>query len=678
MATRAMSAMLVGFLAALVSLAAQQATPTFRATTHLVRVDAVVVDANGAPVLGLTPADFTLLDRGQPQKIATFEEVHHPQVGTKLAGHQDVASNVADNRSQLLVLVLDDFHIRKEWTEHAREIVEDFVRDLDDDTMIALLSTTGKYNVEVTSDRQRILDTLEHFSGHELPLAYFAQGSSTQSLVQPPRSTAPGLSADEAARAHISTTPRRIPALVSSVGGCSGSLEGVHQDSLTLFKLLENASAILGSEHARHKALGWISTGESFATEGLNYAIETMRRKGVATYAIDPVGTAHVIPGGVYHSSGCSTPWDVVADNKRASLARTARGSGGEAIINTDDFAGGVRKIVTDFGSYYTLGFYPDDQTTPGDRALEVTVAGAGVDVRARPSYSLADVTPSTPERALDQMASGLVPKGDLPMRFYAAALPNAANGGRVFAMIEVTAPPAPTDASPTDRLDRLPYSIMAVDLASGGIVARITNEASIRLWSYSETAASRNRSVFVLRTGFALPPGHYQLRASAASERTGAAGSVFRTLDVPDYRADQLSISDLLVGDSRTPSADSTNAIAAGIMRSLPLSPTLARTFRAGDAIHLYAEVTSKHPKEVANAVISLIDPDAHEVWHDSRPLSGADHLALDVTMPAPAVAAGPYALRATVSDGVHTVTRDVAIKIENFAHQELGRRAP
>jgi VWFA-related protein len=646
-------------------LAAQQATPTFRATTHLVRVDAVVVDANGAPVLGLTPADFTLLDRGQPQKIATFEEVHHPPVGTKPAGHQDVASNVADNRSQLLVLVLDDIHIRKEWTEHAREIVEDFVRDLDDDTMIALLSTTGRYNVEVTSDRQRILDALEHFSGHELPLAYFAPDSGTQRLTQPPPSTTPGLSPAEAARSHISTAPRRIPALVSSVGGCSGSLEGVPYDSLTLFKLLENASAILGSEQARHKALGWISTGESFATEGLNYAIETMRRKGVATYAIDPVGTAHVIPGGAYQGSGCPTPWDLVADNKRASLTRTARASGGDAIVNNDDFAGGVRKIVTDFGSYYTLGFYPDDLTTPGDRALEVKVAG-GVDVRARPSYSLADVTPSTPERALDQMASGLVPKGDLPMRFYAAALPNAANGGRVFAMVEVTVPPAPTDASPTDRRDRLPYSIMAVDLASGSIVVRITNEASFRLMPYGETATRPNRSVFALRTGFALPPGHYQLRASAASERTGAAGSVFRTLDVPDYRADQLSLSDVLIGDSRTPSADSTNAIAAGIVRSLPLSPTLTRTFRAGDAVHLYAEVTSKHPKAVANAVISLIDPDAHEVWHDSRPLLGADHLALDVTMPTPAVAAGPYALRATVSDGVHTVTRDVAIKIE------------
>jgi hypothetical protein len=370
-----------------------------------------------------------------------------------------------------------------------------------------------------------------------------------------------------------------------------------------------------------------------------------------------------VIPGGVYQGSGCRTPWDVVADNKRASLTGTARASGGEAIVNNDDFAGGVRKIVTDFGSYYTLGFYPEDQTTPGDRALEVKVAGAGVDVRARPSYSLTDVTPSTLERALDQMASGLVPKGDLPMRFYAAALPNAANGGRVFAMIEVT---APTDASPTDRLDRLPYSIIAVDLASGGIVARITNQASFRLMSYGETAASPNRSVFVLRTGFALPSGHYQLRASAASERTGAAGSVFRTLDVPDYRASQLSLSDLLIGDSRTPSADSTNAIAAGIVRSLPLAPTLTRTFRAGDAIHLYAEVRSKHPKKVANAIISLIDPDAHEVWRDSRPLSGADHLALDVTMETPAVAAGPYALRATVSDGVQTVTRDVAITIE------------
>jgi VWFA-related protein len=672
MSTRLSSALLAGLAVAGVSLTAQQTTPTFRSATHLVRVDAVVVDASGAPVLDLSAADFTLLDRGKPQTISAFEEIRHAPVAaaSRPAGHQDVSGNVADNKSQLMVLVLDDAHIRKEWTAHAREIVEDFVRDLDGDTMIAMLSTTGKFNVEVTSDRQLVLDALDHFSGQELPLAYMAPGGSVSAA---PRPMAPGLSPEEAARYHVSTTPKRPPAMNSTAAGCpeKGGLEGVWNDSLTLYRLLEHASKILGSEQTRHKALGWISTGESFVAQGLPDAIAQMHRAGVATYAIDPVGTARVIPKGDYDSSGCAmsadkrTPWQVVADNKHTSLTRTARESGGEAIINDDDFGAGVRKIVTDFGSYYSLGFYPDDLTTAGVRPLDVSVNRPGVSVRARLSYDLADLAPVTPEAALDVMSSGLVPKGDLPLRLYAAALPNAANGGRIVAMLEVTSPPAPQDASASDAPDRLPYSIMAVDLSTGEAVARFSNEASINLVRRGGFAASSPRSAFVLRTGFTLPPGHYQLRASAASQRTGAAGSVFRTLDVPDYRNSPLAISDIVVGEASTPPIDSTNTVAAAIIRSIPVVATLARTFRAGQSIHLYAEIATKRPAAVSSAVLALVGPDGQEAWRTTQPLTGTEHKALDLALPVPLVTPGPYALRLSVTDGAHTVIRDIAIVV-------------
>ena len=42
-----------------------------RVNTRLVEVDVVVRDKNG-PVRGLTKTDFTILDRGKPQTIATF------------------------------------------------------------------------------------------------------------------------------------------------------------------------------------------------------------------------------------------------------------------------------------------------------------------------------------------------------------------------------------------------------------------------------------------------------------------------------------------------------------------------------------------------------------------------------------------------------------------------------
>jgi hypothetical protein len=50
--------------------------PTMRVTTHLVLVDVVVSDKHGNHVTDLTPADFTLLDYGKPQKISVFSGDH--------------------------------------------------------------------------------------------------------------------------------------------------------------------------------------------------------------------------------------------------------------------------------------------------------------------------------------------------------------------------------------------------------------------------------------------------------------------------------------------------------------------------------------------------------------------------------------------------------------------------
>src|ERR1035437_3008884 len=66
---------LLGLLAALAP--AQDTTgnnSVIRVNTRLVEIGAVVRDKNG-PVKGLTKNDFTILDRGKPQKISTFNVI---------------------------------------------------------------------------------------------------------------------------------------------------------------------------------------------------------------------------------------------------------------------------------------------------------------------------------------------------------------------------------------------------------------------------------------------------------------------------------------------------------------------------------------------------------------------------------------------------------------------------
>jgi len=58
-------------------LLSQQRPPTFKSSTQLVEIDAVILDKAGNFVSGLTPEQITLLENGRPQKIQQFFMVTH-------------------------------------------------------------------------------------------------------------------------------------------------------------------------------------------------------------------------------------------------------------------------------------------------------------------------------------------------------------------------------------------------------------------------------------------------------------------------------------------------------------------------------------------------------------------------------------------------------------------------
>ena len=52
-----------------------QRQPTFRTGINFVRVDVIVSDSKGAPIVDLTANDFAVSEDGKPQKIETFSVV---------------------------------------------------------------------------------------------------------------------------------------------------------------------------------------------------------------------------------------------------------------------------------------------------------------------------------------------------------------------------------------------------------------------------------------------------------------------------------------------------------------------------------------------------------------------------------------------------------------------------
>ena len=65
-------------VAATLTVAARQDTPTFKATTQIVSVPATVLDAQGRLVPNLEQDEFTVLDNGKPQPITFFQNETQP------------------------------------------------------------------------------------------------------------------------------------------------------------------------------------------------------------------------------------------------------------------------------------------------------------------------------------------------------------------------------------------------------------------------------------------------------------------------------------------------------------------------------------------------------------------------------------------------------------------------
>jgi VWFA-related protein len=146
---------LIGITLLLGSLSAQDAPPLIRSTSRLVLLDVVVTDKTGRPLPGLTKDDFTILENGAPQKIASFEAVS--------AGGSGPEGNGARN-----IILLDELNIEFQDLAYVRNQIVMFLDHTPVETQPTALMAIGSHGLtmveDFTRDSQRLKDTLAHLS----------------------------------------------------------------------------------------------------------------------------------------------------------------------------------------------------------------------------------------------------------------------------------------------------------------------------------------------------------------------------------------------------------------------------------------------------------------------------------------------------------------------------------
>jgi len=683
---------------------AQDRQPTFRSRADLVEVDVVVVDKDGAPIRGLKTADFVLRDRGKVQPIASFDEMSHvradgPSAPALPSGvRRDVSNNQDAQSGRLIVMVIDDLHIYKERTARAKEIARNVLAELGPRSSMAVLFTSQEHNTLVSEDAAVLgaaIDTLKGRQSWRRP----HQAIDTQS--------APRLDPEQDPLAQI-----------DQIGRSQSTNVQDFFDNITQYKTLQDAARLLGGGDARRKAFVLLSEGMGKELTGLFDSMtppgsiplqsaeqtardavkpygyhdvsllnmmEAMRRSNVATYAIDPRGLVRssdlprecmpppTVPD---PCSGGLTDWESPVRQAQRGLSVMAEASGGFAVTDTDDFTGGLQKIVDDLDHYYLLGFYPVDPKGSGYRKLDVQVPGhPDWRLRFRHGY-MPGGPPAPPKNSTPMVAlsAGVLPKGDLPLRLTAIPLAGSAGGQTRLALaLEVTAPVTAL-RDPDGRLrDTLKYEVLVVDEKKARVRSLGGLEGKLQLSPAGRPEDLPKSVTYQVEESLEIPAGRYELRVSATSDRLAKGGSVYLDVDVPDLRAAPIAIGGLAVSYADgpripvAPPSTQRGAPAAPKPRSgegrLPFAPTLDRAFTSADSLRVFFEGVSRAPQVTAS--LTVIDASGRSVLTVVPSVTPGDPLRVDDVIPLRTLGPGAYTLRATVTAGGRSATRDLGFSV-------------
>jgi VWFA-related protein len=580
--------------------APQSQQPTFKLRVDYVEVDVVASDRQGNLIRDLKKEDFQVLEDGKPQAITTFslvdipiERYDRPLFATAPI-EPDVKSNERPFDGRVYVMVIDDLHTRFGRGQRVKIAARQFIeRRLGANDLMAIVHTAGATdaNQEFTTNKRLLLASVDKTQGRRLDSATANKTTEFYRTRDLRQAGDPLNDPDDAERAfnarNTLDTLKNVAEWFSSVRGRRKSIllvsEGIDYD-------IHDVIPGTGSNHL----------GASMVLDATRDVIAAATRSNVSIYGIDPRGltdlgdesieiqafpddtTLGVGPGSLRNELQLS----------QDSLRVLSDETGGFAIVNRNDVAGGFERIVADNSSYYVLAYYPPDPRPGRNHRIQVRVTRPGVTVRARKGYvtpkkvevttSAASTGPTPPE--LREALDSPLPVSGLTMRVFAAPFKGTPPNASVLLGVEING--KDLQLTPTDKVA---MSYLAID--ANGKVKGGTTDSMAMTNLRPETKARIEQTGLRILNRVDLPPGRYQIRFGAHDSAGGNVGSVLYDLEVPDFQKSVFSISGLAITSAsaaQLPTVRPDEQLRA----VLPMPPVAIRTFPANDEIKLFAEV--------------------------------------------------------------------------------------
>ena len=605
----------------------QQQPPTqddeiVRITTQLIQVDAVVTDKDDHIIPDLKLSDFSLYENGKKQDLQFIEYVGadsktRTDGSVTVAGRaveSDVARNVsAQELHRVFAFVVDDLTIPFDDLKSVRSMLTDFVDNrMAEGDLVAIVRVVGGVGMleQFTSDKQLLRRAIADLTPRSHPFSVFNNPDSGESLGSKPAAAVAGDASP--ANTPPASPGNNIDSDVTPDGYTRGaralsalSVTGTVVDSMKALPGRKNLVLISGglpvfeSTQSQIFADGApIQVQEVHDLQGnveymLRLLADRASRAGVVINTLDIRGlkasrgvSLFTDPGNEPQSALGHFDTNDVNAGRTADMARLdnlnldtlsahqglaalADITGGVSVVNTNNFEGGIDRVVNR-SSYYLLAYKPSESFDNKFHKVQIRVDRPGAKVYTRVGYvATADAPASkslTKEQAIARAAMAPLAKRDVGLSgaFQYRFLPQ--NRAAIDVDLRVDAHTLDFKQGPDGKYHA------TLDLV-GFVVNRLgkTEQGFSQTLNVALTPDEYKRALDVGLgyTGHVeLEAGSYQLRVAVREDESGKLGTLSKYLEVPDMSKKRLTMSSVFL---HSVEPGSKQAVALSALRQVP-----------------------------------------------------------------------------------------------------------
>ena len=355
-------------------------TPIFRLTVSLVQLDVVVTDGKGRHVTTLGPEDFEVYQDGHRQPLTAVSYVDNAETWEDTSGLPPLppeALRPTDAR-RAMAIVVDDLRMSFESIYYSRRGLKRFLdREFQQGDLAMLVTTSGFNRPELTFSPNVLRAAVSR-------LRFSLWDIRPASILDPIDVGGSGFGFDPYDRFQQRNFAHDSMAKITA--------------SIDLLKPLPGRKSVI-----------LVSEGFTIFGPGLDNAlmrdlmqqlVDHANRAGVVVYALDPRGLVYTGltaadgagPGRGPMGRDIGSLRSAALRESQDGLRYLANETGGFAVVDNNDLAGGMKRIMVDQQGYYLIGYQPEAGTLAPDstgkfRRIKIKVTRKGLRVRTRSGF---------------------------------------------------------------------------------------------------------------------------------------------------------------------------------------------------------------------------------------------------------------------------------------------------